>query len=73
VARLESGDLLINGFDWHRLEELGPIVAGRELGRREVDEITVFESHGLALEDLACAVQVLRRAWELGIGAELPV
>jgi ornithine cyclodeaminase/alanine dehydrogenase len=43
------------------------------LGRREVDEITVFESHGLALEDLACAVQVLRRAWELGIGAELPV
>jgi ornithine cyclodeaminase/alanine dehydrogenase len=73
VAHLESGDLLVNGFDWHRLEELGPIVAGRALGRREVDEITVFESHGLALEDLACAVRVLRRAWELGIGAELSV
>lgn len=72
VARLESGDLLVNGFDWSRLEELGPIAAGQALGR-EADEITVFESHGLALEDLACAVRVLRRARELGIGAELPV
>lgn len=72
VAHLESGDLLMNNFDWDRLEELGPIVAGQASGR-EGDEITVFESHGLALEDLACAVRVLRRARELGIGAELPV
>jgi alanine dehydrogenase len=72
VARLESGDLLINGFNWNRLEELGSIVAGPALGR-EADEITVFESHGLALEDLACAVRVLRQARELGIGVELPV
>jgi ornithine cyclodeaminase/alanine dehydrogenase len=71
VARLESGDLLMNGFDWDGLEELGPIVAGQASGR-EADEITVFESHGLALEDLACAVRVLRRARELEIGAELP-
>jgi alanine dehydrogenase len=72
VAHLESGDLLINGFDWNRLEELGPIVAGPALGR-EADEITVFESHGLALEDLACAVRVCHRARELAIGVELPV
>jgi ornithine cyclodeaminase/alanine dehydrogenase-like protein (mu-crystallin family) len=62
----------MNNFDWDNLEELGPIVAGQASGR-EGDEITVFESHGLALEDLACAVRVLRRARELGIGAELPV
>ncbi len=72
VARRESGDLLTNGFDWDRLEELGSIVAGQVLGRREANEITVFESHGLALEDLACAVRVLRRARELGVGTELP-
>jgi alanine dehydrogenase len=73
VARLESGDLLRNGFDFQGLEELGAIVAGSAPGRRGADEITVFESQGLALEDLACAVKVIRRARELGVGMELPV
>jgi alanine dehydrogenase len=73
VARLESGDLLRNGFDFRGLEELGAIVAGSAPGRRGADEITVFESQGLALEDLTCAVRVLRRARERGVGMELPV
>lgn len=73
VARLESGDLLRNDFDFQGLEALGAIVAGSAPGRRGADEITVFESQGLALEDLACAVRVLRRARELGVGTELPV
>jgi alanine dehydrogenase len=73
VARLESGDLLRNGFDFEGLEELGAIVAGSAPGRRGADEITVFESQGLALEDLLCAVRVIRRARELGVGTELPV
>lgn len=71
VARLESGDLLRNGFDFEGLEELGALVAGSTSGRREADEITVFESQGLALEDLTCAVKVLRRARELGVGMML--
>ena len=73
VARLESGDLLRNGFDFEDLEELGALVAGSVPGRRGASEITVFESQGLALEDLICAVRVLRRARELGVGMELPV
>jgi ornithine cyclodeaminase/alanine dehydrogenase-like protein (mu-crystallin family) len=73
VARLESGDLLRNGFDFQGLEELGAIVTGSVPGRRGVDEITLFESQGLALEDLSCAVRVLRRARELDVGMELPV
>lgn len=73
VARLESGDLLRNGFDFGALEELGSIVAGNTLGRRRADEITVFESQGLAIEDLSCAVRVLCRARELGLGMEIPV
>jgi alanine dehydrogenase len=73
VAQLESGDLLRNGFNFERLEELGALVAGSAQGRRRADEITLFESHGLALEDLTCSVRVLRRARELGVGMELPV
>ena len=70
VARIESGDLLMNGIDFGEVEELGAVVAGRA-GRRDADEITVFESQGLAIEDLACAVRVFRRARELGRGTEL--
>ena len=62
VARLDSGDFLRNRFDWERLEELGPIAAGRQPARRRPDRITVFESYGLAIHDLACAVRVLARA-----------
>lgn len=73
AARIDGGDLLLNDFEWDRMEELGPIIAGRLPGRRTEEEITVFESHGLALEDLVCAVKVLARAREAGIGTELPI
>lgn len=73
AARIDGGDLLLNDFEWDRMEELGPIIAGRLPGRRTEEEITVFESHGLALEDLVCAVKVLARARESGIGTELPI
>lgn len=72
-ARIDGGDLFLNDFEWDRMEELGPIIAGRLPGRRTEEEITVFESHGLALEDLVCAVKVLARARESGIGTELPI
>lgn len=73
AARIDGGDLLLNDFEWDRIEELGPVIAGRLPGRRTEEEITVFESHGLALEDLVCAVKVLARARESGIGTELPI
>jgi alanine dehydrogenase len=73
AARIDSGDLLRNNFKWERLEELGPIVAGEFPGRRTEEEITVFESQGLAMEDLACAVRVLDRAREVEAGVKLPI
>ncbi len=73
VARLDSGDLILNEFDWERLGELGDIVAGKADGRSSSDEITVFESHGMALEDLACAVRVLKKAQATGDGFDLPI
>ncbi len=46
--------------------ELGEILAGTAPGRATGDEITVFESLGLAVEDLAAAAQAYRKALVLG-------
>ena len=40
-------------------------------GRTGPDELTVFRSLGLAVEDLAAAVRAVARARELGIGTEV--
>lgn len=42
--------------------ELGAVVAGRAPGRTSSDEITIFDSTGIALQDLAAAVAVYERA-----------
>jgi len=63
VARIESGDLLAAAasgqLDWARVVALADVVGGRVLGRGSDDDITLFESHGMALEDLAAACRVL--------------
>ncbi len=41
--------------------EIGEIVTGRKQGRQNPDEITVFDSTGLAIQDCACAAHVYRR------------
>ncbi len=48
--------------------ELGAIVAGLAPGRRYPEEITWFKSVGLAAQDMACAMAVLKRAEELNLG-----
>ena len=51
--------------------ELGEVVAGVRSGRESDDEITVFDSTGLAIQDLATANLVFERAVEEGIGSWL--
>lgn len=75
-VRLEGGDLL-GALERGRLFpealiELGEIVAGRTRGRTSPEEITLFKSHGLALEDVAVAAFLYREARAQGIGVELP-
>jgi alanine dehydrogenase len=48
--------------------ELGEIVAGRKPGRTSDDEVTVFDSTGTALQDVAAAALVYTRALERGVG-----
>ena len=47
--------------------ELGAVLLGEEPGRRSPDEITVFDSTGLAIQDLAIAKAALARAAELDL------
>ena len=75
-AKLECGDLLAavdpGIVHWEDVIEIGRVVAGRYPVARPADAITVYESQGIAAEDLYAAVHVLRRAEAQGIGVELP-
>jgi len=47
--------------------QLGDVLAGTSEGRRGEDEITVFDSTGLAIQDLAVALAAVERAAELDL------
>jgi alanine dehydrogenase len=50
-----------------QVTELGAVLAGEEEGRRSEDEITTFDSTGLAIQDLAIALAAMERAGELDL------
>ncbi len=72
---LESGDgqclLHTKTVDPERMVELWELVGGTRAGRQHSNEITLFKSVGNALQDLALAVAVYRRAIEAGVGEDL--
>jgi alanine dehydrogenase len=53
--------------------ELGEVVLGTVPGRRDADEITLFKSLGLAIEDLVAAQHVLERAEREDVGTVVPM
>lgn len=55
----------------HIRAEIGEVLIGDKPGRSAPDELTVFRSLGLAVEDLAAAEYVVRRARETGAGTEV--
>lgn len=76
ACKLEAGDFVPaledGSLDWPRVHELADVLHGRETGRAHDEDITLFKSVGLALEDLAVAVRVFERARAEGIGQPLP-
>jgi len=76
-AQVESGDLLAaeqaGDFRWEDAVLLGDIVDGKMSGRASDDEITVFESLGIGLWDVAVAAHVLRVCLAEGRGTRLPI
>lgn len=75
-AKIECGDLMWpearGTLRWDMAHELQDVIAGRVKGRNSEQGITLFESMGVALEDIAAAQLVYRKAREQGIGQELP-
>ena len=72
----EAGDYVLAAAEGaigpdHVRAELGEVLAGMHPGREHEDELTVFESLGIAVEDLASAELVVRRARERGRGTEV--
>jgi alanine dehydrogenase len=49
------------------VNQLGDVLAGTTPGRRSPDEITAFDSTGLAIQDLAIAIAAMERANELNL------
>lgn len=75
-CQIEAGDFreaLESGVtDWALMHELADVVSGRETGRARPEDITLFKSVGLAIEDLAMASAIVERAREAGVGEPLP-
>lgn len=72
----ESGDFLEAAREAglgpdHIRAELGELLVGKHPGRESDGELTVFKSLGLAVEDLAAAELVVRKAREQGVGVEV--
>jgi ornithine cyclodeaminase/alanine dehydrogenase-like protein (mu-crystallin family) len=53
--------------------DLGAIVAGKKPGREKADERTICINLGIALDDMATAILIYKKACELGMGTELPL
>jgi ornithine cyclodeaminase/alanine dehydrogenase-like protein (mu-crystallin family) len=62
-------DLL--GVDPARVTELGELVLGERPGRSGDDELTLYKSVGVAVEDAVAAALVLKAAHERGMGVEI--
>lgn len=77
TARKECGDLLPaveSGLcDWDTLTEIGEVIAGRAPRRTSRDQITLYESHGMGIQDLYVAHHVLGLAKSRNVGIDLPV
>jgi ornithine cyclodeaminase len=77
IARNESGDLLplaeTGLLDWDALAEIGDVIVGRAPRRASAEQITLYESHGMGIQDLYVAHSVVELARARGIGIDLPV
>jgi alanine dehydrogenase len=76
-SKLEAGDL-IQAFAgdakrWDEVRELSGIISGKTPGRTNRDQITLFKSNGIAIEDIVVAGRVYELARERKMGKEIPM
>lgn len=75
TAAKECGDVLplaeAGLAQWEALPEIGEIAAGLRPGRRSATDLTLYESHGMGIQDLYVGKRVLDLAVERGIGRRI--
>ncbi len=74
----EAGDLIIPLKESlitkdHIHGEIGEIAAGEVTGRESEDEVTIFKSVGLAVQDVAVAELIRHKAEKLGLGIDVEI
>jgi alanine dehydrogenase len=74
-ARIEAGELVVpvekGLLTWERVHELRHVVNGELRGRTDDEQITLFKSLGIAIEDIAAASVLYRKARDQKAGKEL--
>ncbi len=75
ACKSEAGDFMIpveaGQWSWEKCHgSLGDIVTGKLSGRENDQEITLFKSVGLAIQDISAAHHVFTKANELGVGTD---
>lgn len=77
TAQNECGDLLhaveAGRLHWDKLAEIGEVMTGQATGRTSSDQISLYESHGMGIQDLYVAAKVLELARTQGVGSEVPI
>lgn len=75
ACKAEAGDFIIpaqaGDWGWDKVAgDLGDVIVGKVPGRTSPEEITLFKSVGLAIQDMAAARMVFDEAVKRGIGTE---
>jgi ornithine cyclodeaminase/alanine dehydrogenase-like protein (mu-crystallin family) len=75
-VRYEATDLVApvteGVLSWDRVVPIGDVVAGHIAGRTSPEDITLYKSLGVAIEDVALAIRAYEKATAQGIGTPLP-
>jgi ornithine cyclodeaminase/alanine dehydrogenase len=74
-AKMESGEF-VNAVEkgmlvWERVQELRHVVSGALPGRSSGEDITLFKSLGIAIEDVAAAAAIYKKAKAQQVGREI--
>ena len=75
-AKKESAVLLRaveqGSLTWDDVRELGDVMTGTGADKRTPEAITLYNSHGVAMEDVALATKAFELAVEKGVGTKVP-
>jgi ornithine cyclodeaminase/alanine dehydrogenase-like protein (mu-crystallin family) len=76
-ARLECGDFIkaieAKLFNWGDVPEFAQLLMGHYAGRMNDQQITVFKSLGIGIQDVAVAAKIFELATQQGLGQHLPI